>query len=103
MRDDAPGPGGSELSAGLGGCCHKHTGSCSPNGVYLYVRCMDCWELLATSKEADRRLDACPGYEPPKRDYGRNCVHCGFDWWDHQPTPNVSHERAACRPLDAAG
>lgn len=68
----------------LGGCEHKHTGSCSPDGVYLYVRCMDCWKLLAMSDEGARRLDDCPGYEPAKKCYGRDCVHCGFDWWDHR-------------------
>ena len=72
------------LSDELGDCRHGHTGSCSPDGVYLYVRCMDCWRLLATSEEGARRLDDCPGYEPPKRGYGRACMHCGFDWWDHQ-------------------
>lgn len=71
-------------TAGLVCCEHKHTGSCSPEGVYLYVRCMDCWKLLAMSDEGARRLDDCPGYEPAKRGYGRDCVHCGFDWWDHQ-------------------
>ena len=86
-----PDSAASALSAGLGGCSHKHTGSCSPGGVYLYVRCMDCWTILSLSLEGQRRLAKCPGYEPSKRDHSRDCVHCGFDWWDHQNTmpPNV--------------
>lgn len=65
-------------------CPHKHTGSCSPDGVYLYVRCMDCWEILMMSDEGRRRLSECQGYEPPKKEFGRHCIHCDFDFWDHK-------------------
>lgn len=64
-------------------CTHEHTGSCSPNGVYLYVRCMDCWDLLTISNEGQKRLGNCPRYEPEKKSYGRDCIHCGFDFFDH--------------------
>jgi len=63
-------------------CLHAHTGSCSPDGVYLYVRCMDCGELLAMSDEGRKRLSECQGYNPP-RVYGSVCINCGFNYWDH--------------------
>lgn len=65
-------------------CEHKHTGACSPEGVYLYVRCMDCGDILAFSSEGQRRLAKCPSYNPPKTGFGgQTCKHCGFDYWDH--------------------
>jgi len=64
-------------------CEHKNTGSYSPNGVYLYVRCMDCGDLLVLSEEGKKRLANCPGYEPKRTGYGRDCIHCGFDFHDH--------------------
>lgn len=67
-------------------CEHKHTGSCSPDGIYLYVRCMDCGELLTLSDEGRKRLDNCPGYKPERTGYRRDCIHCGFDFHDHKST-----------------
>ena len=66
------------------GCEHKHTGSCSPGGVYLYVRCMDCGELLAISDEGKKRMAACSGYNPSRTGWNRECQNCGFDYWDHK-------------------
>ncbi len=65
-------------------CPHKHTGSSSPNGVYLYVRCMDCGELLCLSDTGKHLLANCPGYEPKRTGYSRSCIHCGFDFHDHR-------------------
>jgi hypothetical protein len=65
-------------------CCHKRTGSASPEGIYLYVRCMDCGDLLNISEVGQHQLNTCPGYSPPKADYGQSCEHCGFNFWDHQ-------------------
>jgi hypothetical protein len=64
-------------------CPHTHTGSCSPGGVYLYVRCMDCGELLCLSPEGEKRITACPGYTPSRTKDSQDCVHCWFDYWDH--------------------
>lgn len=64
-------------------CTHNHTGSCSPDGVYLYVRCMDCGDLLSISDEGRKRLSNCPGYNPLKAGWNRACVNCGFDYYDH--------------------
>jgi len=64
-------------------CEHKHTGSSSPKGVYLYVRCMDCGDLLALSNKGQKQLDNCPGYEPERVGNSRTCTHCGFDFHDH--------------------
>jgi hypothetical protein len=64
-------------------CPHTHTGSCSPGGVYLYVRCQDCGELLCVSPEGKARLTACPRYTPSRTCYSQNCIHCGFNYWDH--------------------
>jgi ribosomal protein S27E len=70
-------------------CKHERTGSCSASdGVYLYVRCMDCWELVAISVEGAKRLAACPGYEPKKGSCSVACIHCGFDFWDHKEHNN---------------
>lgn len=65
-------------------CPHNHTGSCSPDGVYLYVRCMACGELLSLSEEGRRRLFACPGHNPPRTGWPPSCQTCGFDFWDHE-------------------
>lgn len=65
-------------------CSHEHTGSCSPNGVYLYVKCMDCGELLCISDVGNDRLYNCPGYSPSKTNHNQTCLHCGFNYWDHQ-------------------
>lgn len=72
--------------SGLGGnCLHHHTGSCSPEGVYLYVRCQDCGELLAISEEGKKRLRECDGYRPSRTGHSRVCLDCGFDYYDHEP------------------
>ncbi len=63
-------------------CQHHSTGSHSPGGVYLYVRCMKCGQLLATSEEGRRRLRECSGYKPAPV-HGRECLNCGFDYYDH--------------------
>jgi hypothetical protein len=49
---------------------------------------MDCWDVLAISDEGKKRLKNCPGYEPAKAEsFSRDCIHCGFDYWDH-----IEHE-----------
>ena len=78
-------------------CSHEHTGSCSPNGVYLYVRCMDCGELLCVSDIGKQHLANCPGYEPKRTGYSRSCIHCGFDFHDH----TIKNSWTANRPTIA--
>lgn len=65
-------------------CPHKHTSSCSPNGVYLYVRCKDCGELLSISEEGRKQLLACPRHNPPRTGWSGSCQTCGFEYWDHE-------------------
>jgi len=64
-------------------CPHTHTGSCSPGGVYLYVRCMDCGALLCMSEEGEKRIRSCSGYWPSHTNHSQTCLVCGFDYWDH--------------------
>ena len=63
-------------------CEHKHTGSCSPAGVYLYVICMDCRTILNESEEGRRLRLACPGFEAEKYASG-SCAHCHYDAQHH--------------------
>lgn len=56
-------------------CKHEHTGSCSPDGVYLYVTCMYCGTILAESDDGRRRWESCPGFEAKKYSPG-SCKHC---------------------------
>jgi len=67
-------------------CSHEHTGSCSPGGVYLYVRCMNCGEILAFSEQGKKRLDDCKGYSPSRTGSSRECLDCGFHYHDHKNT-----------------
>lgn len=59
-------------------CRHEHTGSCSPEGIYLYVACMDCGQILAESEEGERRREKCPGFKPERRG-GGICKYCHHD------------------------
>lgn len=64
-------------------CQHKHTGTYSPGGVYLYCRCMVCGDLLHISDIGKARLSACKSYSPPKTHESATCINCGFGYWDH--------------------
>lgn len=64
-------------------CQHQHMVIASSNGVQLYVRCMDCGELLSVSDTGKYLLDNCPGYEPKRTGHSRLCINCGFDFHDH--------------------
>lgn len=63
-------------------CKHEHTGSCSPDGVYLYVTCMNCGTILAESDEGRRRWESCPGFEAKKYSPG-SCKHCHISAQQH--------------------
>lgn len=63
-------------------CDHKHTGSCSPKGVYLFVVCMDCGGILAESSEGRRLRVECPGFKAERRGSGI-CIHCHHDAQHH--------------------
>jgi hypothetical protein len=59
-------------------CEHKHTGSCSPAGVYLYVKCMDCGAILNESEDGRRLRAGCPGFKAERYASG-SCEHCHHD------------------------
>jgi hypothetical protein len=61
----------------MGNCIHKSTGSMSPGGVYMYVSCMDCREILAESELGKKLRETCPGWD--RRKYEHHCKHCHHD------------------------
>lgn len=58
-------------------CVHKHTGSSSPEGVYLFVVCMDCREILAESELGKKLREECPGWT--REGWDNFCAHCHHD------------------------
>lgn len=75
-------------------CEHKHTGSCSPAGVYLYVQCMDCGAILNESDEGRRLRTECPGFKAERYGFG-SCKHCHHDAQYHYDA--LAAENAALR------
>lgn len=63
-------------------CEHKHTGSCSPAGVYLYVKCMDCGAILNESEDGRRLRTECPGFKAERYAPG-SCERCHHDAQHH--------------------
>lgn len=60
-------------------CEHKHTGSSSPKGEYLFVVCMDCREILAESELGRKLRLGCPGWEQEGNNSYGHCKHCHHD------------------------